>query len=203
MARALVAAALLGAVCSCSHPAFRPLDADALRRYSPLRVAAPATTTPPFQTSAGGQMVMMSPLISDLVNAKTRASVSGLESFDPANLGRPFILAGMAQRFPVQDADARGSDLIIDLRTVRWGLTANRDDRFWLEYVGTLRVLDARSGAVLAEGTCATPEPRSDADQPPSVLAWGLNGSALLKQELWNIANRCADDYLARVLRVR
>jgi hypothetical protein len=202
--KAAVVAAALGAVCSCRQPVLRPLDVAALGRSGPRTVSAVSAKTPPFMTSAGGQMVAMSPMISSIVNERSRGAVDvGMEGFDPANIGRPLVLAGLVQRFGLRRVDQAEADVIIDLRTVQWGLTANRDNNYWLDYVGTLRVIDGRTGAVLAEGTCTSPAPRSDADQPPSLLAWGLDGAGLLRRELWKTADRCAADYLTRVLKLR
>lgn len=145
-----------------------------------------------------------------------------LEGFgigDPAATARGVITGALVQRFGVREmnrgqfhpatddptalaAAYRGIDLVVDVRTLDWGLIAGRDDRQWLKYDARLRLIDGRTGAVLAEATCSNPEPRSDIDQPPVFLAWTYDAGALLKQELWATSNRCISAYLSGALRM-
>ena len=205
--RGLTVAGLLAVLCSCRQPRFQPLDVGALAHAAPRTVSVAIAATPPFETSGSPKFVPFSVLGGAVVTQAAGGAApvkNGLERFDPAKVAKPFVLDGLTQRFRLTEV-ARGpaaADLIVELKTVEWGLLATRDDRYWLSYVGTLRLLDGQTGIVLAEGTCANPAPRSDTDQPPVALAWAFEGGALLQQELWKTANRCADDYLSRVLRI-
>lgn len=207
-ALALIVAGVFGGLCSCSQPRFQPLDVGALTQAAPRTVAAAIAAPPPFEMSGSPTFVPFAPLAGAIVTQAAGGAPSvnsGLERFDPATVAKPFVMDGLTQRFGLSEVPrgAATADLTVELKTAKWGLIATRDDRYWLSYVGTLRLIDGRTGNVLAEGTCANPAPRSDAEQLPAALAWAFEGAAMLQQELWKTANRCADDYLSRVLRIR
>ncbi len=212
---------------ACGGAAFRPLDVAALRQSRPRTVVAAISGPPTFVVKSGAMTLIPGGQLARVVvgqvmrqEAAGRAVMlrdAGFE--DPAALVRAFILPRVVQRLGLQEIDPgssvtaatapeavaaayRGADLVVDVRTEKWGLGATRTNRLWLEYVGTLRLIDGRTGAVLAEGSCTNPEPASDDLENLAFLAWAFEGGARLKQELWSTANRCADELLARVLRL-
>jgi len=148
-------------------------------------------------------------------NADARRAM-GIE--DPALMVRGVVFGALVQRLGVLQAntrsfataaqtpegvasDARGADLIIDVRTTRWGIRVTREyNALWLEYTGTMRLIDGRNGAVLAEGGCSAPGPGADDELPP--LQPQIGDGLQVTRELWVIATRCADKYLTRVLRL-
>ena len=223
--RGVVVAALCLAACASSRT-FRPLDVDALTRRAPRTVIVAISDTPPFRRTAAARFVPipMGPgqalWVGALHAAMAHPGVRSSTIFDPSTAAGTFIVNALVQRFGLRETDRgevvtvaatpealandyRGVDLILDIRTIDWGLLANRDNRLRLAYVGTFRLIDGRTGAVLAEETCSNPEPRSDTEQPPVLEAWVFEGAALLRQELWATATRCADDFISRVLRIR
>ncbi|HEY5089040.1 MAG TPA: hypothetical protein VIK30_03680 [Polyangia bacterium] len=205
----------------------RPLDVAALKRSGPRAVAVAVSEVPDLYTeSAGIPLLPVGPLAmavagtASVRHASAKADTlraMGVE--DPAVMVRGLVVAALVQRLGLPESDTRsfvtaaptpeamvsehrGVDLIIDVRTARWGLRSTREyNSLYLDYVGTLRLIDGRSGAVLAEGSCSTPGPGSD-DQFPVLAPENLADGWLLKQELWVAANRCANHYLARVLRL-
>lgn len=42
-------------------------------------------------------------------------------------------------------------DLILDVRTLKWGLIATRDNRLWFQCLRRFRLIDGRNGSLLAE----------------------------------------------------
>jgi hypothetical protein len=215
--RLFVAMLCLGG-CARQAP-LRPLDAAALARSSPRTVIVAVSNPPIFDVSWNGNPAF-SLAVNALLFVQHEGTANGLRASgfgDPAATARPFLVTALARRFAVREMnrgtfatvaeepaaiarDYPGADLIVDVRTLKWGLITRRDDRLWLQYVGRFRLIDGRSGSVLAEGTCANPEPRGDSEQPPVYLEWTFDGGAKLKQELWATANRCVGEYLTRVL---
>jgi hypothetical protein len=224
MVRAPAAVLAIFSVAACSG--IRPLDVAALTRSQPRTVAVAVSQPPDLLTESGGIPLLPSLALAVASSASVqRASVhpDGLAAMgvaDPAVIVRGLVFGPLVQRLGVPQtntrsyataaqtpeavaSDARRADLIIDVRTTRWGIRVTRESNaLWLEYLGTMRLIDGRSGAVLAEGTCATPGPGSD-DEFPALQTENLATDAwLLKQELWVLANRCATRYLTRVLRL-
>jgi|HubBroStandDraft_2_1064218.scaffolds.fasta_scaffold120028_2 hypothetical protein len=215
------------AACSGGEAAFRPLDVAGLNRSGPRTVTAAISYMPPFVVESQGMYLIgggrLGPLIASSVIAQQEAGKlaalreAGVE--DPAAVVRGILVSALVQHLGLKESnrgpffttatapeaiagDYRGADLVVDFRTVRWGLRATRSNHLWLDYLGRLRLIDGRSGAVVAEGSCSTPGPDSDEVEPPVYLAWAFEDGAMLKGELWHTANRCADDFLARVLRL-
>jgi hypothetical protein len=60
-----------------------------------------------------------------------------------------------------------------------------------------VRLIDARTGRVLAEGICSQHPVTSDGPTYDQLLA---NDAVLLKQMLGSIAESCSDDYRKRIL---
>ena len=193
--------------------AIRRLDAAALARSAPSSVAVAVSDSPPFVMASapqflpipGGTLAALSTTTAlGIQQAGRAAKLRGAVALDPAEMSGAFVVDALKQQLNLQvQPDPSAADLLVQLRTLKWGLLANRENALWLQYEGTLRLLDRRTGAVLAEGSCSNPPPRSDTEQPPVYMAWVFEDGALLKQELWKIANRCADEYITRVLALR
>ena len=221
--RSQLALAILS-VAACSG--IRPLDVAALTRSRPRTIAVAVSETPGLLTESGG--LPTNPIIPVAMVIASSASIQhasanaearramGIE--DPASMVRGVVFGALVQRLGVLSAntrsfataaekpeavasDAHGADLILDVRTTRWGIRVTRAyNALWLEYVGTMRLINGRTGAVLAEGSCSTPGPGADDELPP--LQPQIGDGFQLKQELWVIATRCTDKYLTRVLRL-
>ena len=169
-------------VVGCSSVGFQPLNRSALRLTNPRSVSAPRLVA---------------------------AFVSGVDSYpdevaDPAISIRASVVAALAQRFALEvlDPDARAdttagqadrrasqADLILEVRTIHWKVSSNPRPRVW--YDGTLRLTDARTNRVVAEGVCTShPVTRSPRD----------NHAALDQGEMDDTVDLCVDDYRHRVL---
>jgi hypothetical protein len=98
----------------------------------------------------------------------------------------------LAEAFP-------GSDLVLDVRTTDWGFhPTSMGDRYGATYDGTVRLVDTRTRAVLAEGICVF-HPLDGSDGPTRDQLLAKNAD-VLKQQLTSITDFCADDYRTRIL---
>jgi cytidylate kinase len=84
---------------------------------------------------------------------------------------------------------ASRADLILEVRTINWKVRANPRLRVW--YDGTLRLTDARTNRVLAEGVCAS---------HPVTASPRENHAALGQGEMDDTIDFCVEDYRHRVL---
>ena len=99
--------------------------------------------------------------------------------------------------------DHQGADLILDIRTSKWGVhrvaaESRRAVHFAAGYEGTLRLIDARRRAVVAEATCAIQF--SNDDDPPTLNELFEDDCALLKKGLTLSAQTCARRFRTRAL---
>ena len=84
--------------------------------------------------------------------------------------------------------DYAGADLILDIRTSRWGIhrikapSPNGQVHFAVGYDGSLRLIDARKRAVVAEATCSVQF--SNGDDPPTITELLEDDCALLDKGL-------------------
>jgi hypothetical protein len=90
------------------------------------------------------------------------------------------------------------ADLVLDVRTTRWGVSPTSATRYAIHYQGRLRLIDTRRRAVVADGTCVVEPDHQPNDPSWDALMW--NDAASLKERLWKVIERCADDYRTRVL---
>ena len=92
--------------------------------------------------------------------------------------------------------DYAGADLILDIRTSRWGVhrinapSTNGLVHFAVGYDGSLRLIDARKRAVVAEATCSVQF--SNGDDPPTITELLEDDCALLDKGLMLTSQTCA-----------
>lgn len=100
--------------------------------------------------------------------------------------------------------DYPGADLIVDVRTSRWGIhnvpKASKvgEVHFASFYEGSFRLIDARRAAVIVEGNCAIQF--SNDDDPPTLNELFDDDCALLRKGLKLSAQTCATLYRTRAL---
>jgi hypothetical protein len=104
---------------------------------------------------------------------------------------------------PVQRHPRVGADLILDVRTTRWGIAFARSQRLG-RYAAHLEMeallTDTRDGKVLARGTCVGDDPRtSDGRRYDELTA---NDAAVVKHDLAWAADRCDRIFRTKVLSV-
>ena len=134
MVRAWGALAILS-VAGCSAGVVRPLDVAALKRSGPRAVAVAVSEVPDLYTeSAGIPLLPVGPLA---------MAVAGTASVRHAS-----AKADTLRAMGVEDPAVMVRGLVV---------AAREYNSLYLDYVGTLRLIDGRSGAVLAEGFCSTP----------------------------------------------
>ena len=95
---------------------------------------------------------------------------------------------------------AAASDLALDVRTINWSLAYYPTSwgRYRVIYSARLRLVDTRTGKVLAEGGCArVPDDASTAPSYDELLA---NNAERLKKELQSAAEFCANEFRTKTL---
>jgi hypothetical protein len=90
------------------------------------------------------------------------------------------------------------ADLILVIATTGWGFGPIGRGQSHVTYRGTLTLVDKRSKAVVAQGSCVFNPLRSDDDPLYDDLV--ANNAALLKERLHDIEETCADEYGSKVL---
>jgi hypothetical protein len=96
--------------------------------------------------------------------------------------------------------NANGSDLVLDIRTINWSFVyfPTSWGKYRVIYSARLRLVDAKSGRVLAEGGChRVPEQTA---QSPTYDELVANSAARLKQELRTAADFCISEFKAKTL---
>jgi hypothetical protein len=98
--------------------------------------------------------------------------------------------------------DYGGADLILDIRTAKWGIhqvnnkpSPNGLVRFAVGYEGTVRLIDARTRAVIAQGTCEIQF--TNGNDPPTLAELVADDCALLDRGLTLSAATCAKRHRA------
>ena len=92
--------------------------------------------------------------------------------------------------------DYPGADLILDIRTSKWGIhrieapSTRGEVHFAVGYQGWLRLIDARKRAVVVETTCSIQF--SNGDDPPTINELLEDDCALLDKGLLLTAQTCA-----------
>ncbi|HEX9982924.1 MAG TPA: hypothetical protein VGF69_06655 [Thermoanaerobaculia bacterium] len=93
-----------------------------------------------------------------------------------------------------------GSDLLLDIQTVNWsfGYFPSDWNNYRVIYNAKLRLIDTKSGKLLAAGFCSSiPDKSADAPSHDELLA---DNAARLKQELTEAADHCIIDFRTKVL---
>jgi hypothetical protein len=214
--------AVLLAVASCAEAGPQTLNRPALRATNPRTLAVARSPTPRFvaKTYSGAVTEGLFGLGGLAVAESTfrtngQAITNGGATYDPAVAISERLAEGLAKRFSLRVLPVDGSltqattprelaaryrdaDLVLDVRTSNWGFHPTAVEHYGATYDGTLRLIDARTGSVLAEGLCSQhPVPTSDGPTYDELLA---NDAALLKRMLGSIAESCSDDYRKRIL---
>ena len=215
-----VAGGLTAAGCAAKVP---PFDQDALRASMPSTLIVAVDRSPPI-TAEGpareGLRITLPLLMTPLVNAgqdrranqKRARWMRGCDLDDPVDDIRGDVaetltsalslhLLEPTHRTKAKDPedviqDYAGADLILDIRTSRWGIhrinapSTNGLVHFAVGYDGSLRLIDARKRAVVAEATCSVQF--SNGDEPPTITELLEDDCALLDKGLMLTSQTCA-----------
>jgi hypothetical protein len=124
-----------------------------------------------------------------------------------AALGARYSIRRSPKGVPVVTDDAAdlaksgaGSDLALDVRTINWTMAYYPTSwgRYRVLYSARLRLLDTKTGKVLAEGGCArAPEETPASPSYDELLA---NNAERLKQELKAAAEFCVNEFRTKTL---
>jgi hypothetical protein len=177
---------------------FIPLNRAALRASKPTRIKV--TNPPP--ANFDGEAFKNSFLLGGLIGMglSQAIGVSGDGINDPALKIRFELVLALARRFDLQVVEAGAPDthLVLDVRTLDWGIVPTRFEHYGAKYSGILRLLDLRTNQVLAQSTCSgTP---IDEPDNPTLEAMEHGGAALLKAMLTEAARYCLEDFRKRTL---
>jgi hypothetical protein len=129
--------------------------------------------------------------------AETLAAVLSLEVLEPERRTKATDLPGIIKDHP-------GADLILDVRTSKWGIhrvgteSRGHEVHFAAGYEGSLRLIDARRSTVVAEASCAIQF--SNDDDPPTLNELFEDECALLKKGVTLSAQTCAKRLRSRAL---
>jgi hypothetical protein len=95
-----------------------------------------------------------------------------------------------------------GADLLLDVKSYAWSYVyyPTKWGSYRVNYDANVRLLDGKSGEVIAQQTCKI-DP-TDPNNPPSLDALRANQGALLKQLLSKAADTCVESVEQQVLRV-
>jgi hypothetical protein len=121
--------------------------------------------------------------------AETLTSALSLHLLEPTHRTKAKDPEDVIQDYP-------GVDLILDIRTSRWGIHDVKGQRpkgkvhFAAGYDGSLRLIDARKRAVVAEASCSVQF--SNGDDPPTITELLEDDCALLDKGLMLSAQTCA-----------
>jgi hypothetical protein len=96
--------------------------------------------------------------------------------------------------------NANGADLVLDVRTLNWSFVYSPISwgKYRVIYSARLRLVDAKSARVVAEGGCRrVPEHTAQAPTYDKLVA---NSAERLKQELKTAADFCISEFKAKTL---
>jgi hypothetical protein len=216
-----IAGGLAAAGCAAKAP---PFDQDAMRASKP-RTLVVAADRSPAMTAEGPAKEGLEPLHmyglvgamaawsrAEGANRKRTHWMKGCGIDDPVDDIRDAVAEALARTLSLQvlASDRRtqakdtegvildypGADLIVDIRTARWGIhrinvpSKNGLVHFAAGYDGSLRLIDARKRAVVAEATCSVQF--SNGDDPPTIRELLEDDCALLDKGLMLSAQTCA-----------
>jgi hypothetical protein len=217
--RPLLFSAVLFCAAGCARPEYLPLNRAALRASQPRTILATLRPYPPFWKTHREWAPVWFGLVGKAVSeSAAEAEGSQLRTLgvrDPADAIAVVLLEGLVKRFTLRVKHASEpqplemsakelsgvyphADLVLDVRTTRWGVSPTSATRYAIHYQGRLRLIDTRRRAVVADGTCVVEPDHQPNDPSWDALMW--NDAASLKERLWKVIERCADDYRTRVL---
>lgn len=119
---------------------------------------------------------------------------------DPAVYIAKELAGDLATAHSMTLAAEGGADILLDVRTVNWSFIYFPTDwnSYRVIYSAKLKLTDAKSGKVLAEGFCARVPEKSDS--APGYEELMADQAARLKQELTAGADQCIGEFRAKVL---
>jgi len=164
--------------------------------------------------------VMSAAIEADRANHKREGWMKRCEIDDPVDQIRETLADSLAETMSlvVLESDRRtravtpegvikdypGADLILDIRTSKWGIhspkteSTRRKIHYVAGYEGSFRLIDARKSAVVAEATCKIQF--SNRGDPPTIKELLEDDCALLDEGLTLSAQTCAKHYRTRAL---
>jgi hypothetical protein len=218
---ALVASTL--AMASCASTNLQPLNGTALRATHPRTIVTTRLAPPDFVPGGGGAgAVVAFGLIGVIAEASIHAqgvalvARDGIE--DPATSIRSELAGVLARKYGLQEVSgenipAKGirqtqlavamqdADLVLDVRTTDWGLKrSGRAGGYDVTYAGRMKLVDSRTGTVIAQGPCQSPP--VDPELAPSYETILANGGTVLKAMLASAAESCVDEFRSRIIGV-
>jgi hypothetical protein len=222
------------AAAGCATKRLQPLDQAALRAGQPrtmvvaqapspaLRAEGPAVEGLVNATGFAFGLIGVAGARSyaETVNRRRARFMKQCEIADPVDEVREDLAESFAERQSLQvleserktDAtapkdivkDYPGADLILDVRTSKWGIrrveapSARGEVHFAAFYEGAFALIDARKGAVVAEATCAVQF--RDGEGAPTLNELFEDDCARLRKGIALSAHTCAERYHTKVL---
>lgn len=211
------------ATAGCAAKAPRPLDHDALRASRPQTLVVVERASPAMTAEGpekeGPDARRLLGLVGAVViagsertaNRRRARWMKGCESEDPVGeiretIGEDFATAlslhllASDHRTSAKDADDvisdhPGADLILDIRTSKWGIHRIEAPSRWGEvhfavgYAGWLRLIDSRTRTVVVETTCSVQF--SNGNAPPILNELFADDCALLDKGLAVTSETC------------
>lgn len=216
VAVAVCAAALAGCA---SVPPERPLSPGTAESLRDREIRIATRQKPGFLMLTAGQ-VMGGAVFQALSGAPSNKKIGEvLEQSnvpDPAEQIAADISGAIAAKYGARVSAARvalttddageaakgvpAGDLVLDVRTMLWGFSYFLSDpsKYRVRYSARTRLIDAKSGQVLAEGHCEAPR-ASDVGGAPTYRELVDNHAARLKAELAQGAEFCAEKFASRM----
>lgn len=100
---------------------------------------------------------------------------------------------------PASLAAAFGDGLVLDVKTVRWGLSPDPElwTRYLVQYEARSRLVRLRDGRIVWQATCDGSE--RDAPRGSTIGELTATEALALQDKLYDAANRCARDLVTRL----
>jgi hypothetical protein len=206
---------------ACASSGFMPLDRPALRASQPRTLAVVKNATPRFaaSTSEGRALAaFFGPAGAIGEGAASRSSGEALARdkgiADPAiDIGWS-LAQSLMRKYSLELVKTSGrsspeasagdladefgkSDLVLEIATSDWGFHPTSLGRYGVTYDGTVRLVDTRKRAVVAEGVCSSHP--VEGGQAPSHDELLRNEGAALKDLVRSISEYCLRDYRTRI----
>lgn len=219
------------AACATKRP---PLDLAALRASQPRTIVVAQARSPPLKAEgpameglmgvswfvAGLPGIAAASSYGETINRRRARFMKQCEIDDPIAQIREDLAEALAERLSIEVLDREretkatdpvdvikdhpGADLILDVRTSKWGIdrveaeSARGEVHFAALYEGSFRLIDARKSAVVAETTCVMRFKYGDG--APTLNELFEDDCARLKKGLTVSAHTCAKRYRTRAL---
>lgn len=203
----------------CARPGPLPLNPASLRASQPRTILASLPPIPPFGTSgpkrARGLLSFAVSSGSESSTDERGRTVRSKGVGDPAEAISSALMAALVQRFGLKtlgkgklqtqgtsaedlSRQYQRADLVLDVRTSQWGIKPTSATRYAVFYEGSLRLVDTKRKAILAEGRCTVRPVKRPDDPSFDALIW--DEAAILKQKLSGVIQSCVEEYRTRVL---